>query len=214
MRHLVARGLAGAVAFAWLAISPSAALACVSDTPTFAQAVNGARAIARVTVVEGFDAYLDDPSRSETYRVDRVLKGDLPDMVTVAPAWTSMCHDSIGYYAGAEGTTIVVAFGLHTYGQVINPMWGASRRDGVWGTAGVPRNAATLADLEHAILAKLALPDTSTGDGSEAQSLPLTILALATGVPAFAATLRRTGTRPGDRRTREGQASIRSTRIG
>ena len=205
MRHLLTRALAGVVALGWLASAPSAALACISDSPTFAQAVNGASAIARVTVVEGFDPYTEDPSRSETYRVDRVLKGNLPHIVTVAPAWTSLCHDSIGYYAGREGTTIVVAFGLASYGEVINPMWGASRRDGVWGSAGVPRGVATLADLEGAILAKLGLPDTATGEtgevgeGSEPQILPLTLLLSTTGVAAFAVALWRIATRQADR---------------
>lgn len=207
MRHFFARGFAAA-ALMWLAVTPSAARACVSDTPTFAEAVNGARAIARVTVVEGFDTYIDDPSHSETYRVDRILKGDLPRRVTVAPAWTSLCHDSIGAFT-REGMTIVVAFGLRSYSQDINPIWSASGGEGVWGTAGVPRGVATMADLEHAILAKLGLPDTSTIEPREAQGLPLA-LAFTAGLVGFGVTLRRSG----DRRTREGRAAIRLARRG
>ena len=83
-------------------------------------------------------------------------------------------------------------------------MWGASRRDGVWGSAGVPRGVATLADLERAILAKLGLPNTSTGDAlavgeeSEPQVVPLALLLSTTGVAAFAVALWRIAARQAD----------------
>lgn len=144
---------------------PAHVSACVSDQPSFAETIHGARAIARVTIVEGFDTYLDDPSHSETYRVDRVLKGSLPELVTIAPAWTSLCHDTVSYFAGAEaseGQTIIVAFDLSFGDQVIHPMWGDADGSTLFGTAELPTGVRTLAALESAILRQVGMPDTST----------------------------------------------------
>lgn len=154
------------------AMTPTGVSACISEQPTFGEAVHGARAIARVTIVDGFDDLADDPSISETYRVDRVLKGSLPGVVTIAPAWTSLCHDSIGYYAGDEdsdGKTVVVAFDLRYFDQVIHPMWVAIE-DEMWGSAGVPAGITTLAELETAIRAELGMPETSTQATQEPRS--------------------------------------------
>ncbi len=159
--------------------APGRVSACTSDAPSFAEAVDGARAIARVTIVEGYDTYPGDPTRSETYHVDRVLKGSLPELVTIAPAWTSLCQDSVSYFAGAEasqGRTIIVAFDLTFYGQVIHPMWGYAKEGGVFGTAGLPTGVGSLTALELAILRRLDLPDTATvgmGPADPPSPLPL-----------------------------------------
>src|SRR4051812_41214267 len=95
MRRIATMAGATVLAAMLACATPSAVSACVSGQPSFAEAVRGARAIARVTVVEGWDGYQDDPTQGETYRVERVLKGSLPKLVTVAPAWTTLCHDSV-----------------------------------------------------------------------------------------------------------------------
>lgn len=154
-------------------LTPSAVSACTSDHPTFTEAVRGARAIARVTVVEGFDTYLDDPTHSETYRVERLLKGSLPEMVTVAPAWTSLCHDSVGYYAGPDGAVVIVAIDVPYYDQVIHPMWAFDASQGVSGSAGVPSGVFTLLDLEAAIHVELGMPDTATPESTGDPASPL-----------------------------------------
>ena len=138
MRTIAAVASAGVLAAILVCATPSPVSACTSSQPSFAEAVHGARAIARVTVVEGWDGYQDDPTHSETYRVDRVLKGSLPTLVTVAPAWTTLCHDSVGYVAGAEGAVIIVAFDVPYYDQAIHPMWAFDSKKGLSGSAGVP----------------------------------------------------------------------------
>ena len=168
------------------AFAPADVRACSSDHPTFEEAVRGARAIARVTIVDGFDNFLDDPTTSETYRVEKVLKGSLPGVVTVAPAWTSLCHDSVGWYAGdleSDGRTIIVALDLRYYDQVIHPMWIADKIEGVRGSADVPVGARTLAGLEAAILAQLGVPETSTEEPASTDGYGvLLILVAAVGV--------------------------------
>jgi hypothetical protein len=158
--------VAVAIAAGFLA-APGPAFACISDHPTFSEAVGGASAIARVTIVEGFDAVGGDLTHSETYRVERVLKGSLPELVTIAPAWTSLCQDSVSYFAGAEaseGRTILIALHLSFEDQIIHPMWAEIDGVGLFGTAGIPDGVTSLAALERAILQQVALPDTSTAD--------------------------------------------------
>jgi hypothetical protein len=160
--------------------APGPTFACVSDHPTFSEAVGGASAIARVTIVEGFDAVSGDPTHSETYRVERVLKGSLPELVTIAPAWTSLCQDSVGYFAGAEaseGRTILIALNLSFGDQVIHPMWAELDGVGLFGTAGIPDGVTTLAALERAILRQVALPETSTADSKTVSLLPWALVA-------------------------------------
>lgn len=167
------------IALGLVAAAPSAVSACSSDHPTFLEAVRGARAIARVTILEGFDIYTDDPTTSETYRVDRLLKGTLPGLVTVAPAWTSLCHDSVGYYAGDEasdGKTVLVAIDMPYYDQTIHPMWMIDETQGVVGSAGVPAGVTTLEALEAAILAEVGVPATSTDEGEATGAAPLVAL--------------------------------------
>ena len=185
-----------ALALGLLIAAPSGVSACTSEHPTFAEAVQGARAIARVTVVEGFEVYTADPTISETYRVERVLKGELPGLVTLAPAWTSLCHDSVGYYAQESvGKTLVVAIDLPYYDQVIHPMWTTYDSQGVSGSAGVPSGASTLDELEAAILAELGLPDTSTDEPPPRGAFQLGFI-IAAALLAFIATMRRSGHEP------------------
>lgn len=182
-----------ALALGLLAATPAAVSACSSDHPTFAEVVQGARAIARVTIVEGFDTYTADPTTSETYRVERVLKGTLPRLVTLAPAWTSVCHDSVAYYAEESASkTFLMAVDMRYYDESIHPMWMVDDAQGVWGTAGVPSRVRTLDELEAAILAELALPDTSTDEPPPGGGQPLVVI-LAAALAGFVATVRRFG---------------------
>lgn len=169
------------------ALAPSDVRACISDHPTFTEVVRGARAIARVTIVDGFDMYTEDPTHSETYRVERVFKGSVPDVVTVTPAWTSLCHDTVGYYAGdagvgSDGKTIIVALELRYYDQLIHPMWVAGGDQGLYGSAELPVGVTTLGGLEAAILAELGMPETSTQEPvPRAGSAGLLLLIAASG---------------------------------
>jgi len=172
---------------------PSPASACSSDQPTFEEAVRGARAIALVFIVDGFDNYSDDPTTSETFRVERLLKGTLPEVVTLAPAWTSLCHDSVGWNAGAEesdGRTILLAIDMRYSDQTIHPMWTTDDNQRVWGSAGVPRGITTLAELEAAILADLGVPDTATLE-SEPPAAPALAVMLVAALVTFVVTVRR-----------------------
>lgn len=188
--------LAGvALAVGLLAAMPSPVSACTGEQPSFLEAVRGARAIARVTIVEGFDTYTDDPTTSETYRVDRVLKGTLPQTLTLAPAWTSVCHDSVGYNAGVEesdGKTIVLAIDMPYYDQTIHPMWMTYENGEVGGSAGVPPGVTTLDALEAAVLAVLAPPDTATS-GTAPDRTPTLPLLLVAALVAFTVTVRKSG---------------------
>jgi hypothetical protein len=166
MRRIATVAGASVLAAMLVSATPSSVSACTSSQPSFAEAVGGARAIAVVTVVEGWDGYQDDPTHSETYRVERVLKGSLPKLVTVAPAWTTLCHDSVGYYSGVEGAVIIVAVDVPYYDQTIHPMWAFDSKQGVSGSAGVPSDLSTLMDLEAAIRAELRMPDTATAEES------------------------------------------------
>ena len=189
MRRLATLVSTAGLAVVLLGATPVAVSACTSEHPTFVEAVRGARAIARVTIVEGFDTNLDDPTHSETYHVDRVLKGSLPEMVTLAPAWTSLCHDSVGYYAGADGATIIVALDLY-YEQTIHPMWMVDATQSLSGSAGVPPGVTTLEGLEAAIRAELGMPDTSTDDAEQESASPVVVVVLVTALAAFGAAVR------------------------
>ncbi len=194
MRPRGAAPAAFVLALGLLVAAPSTVSACISEHPTFLEAVRGARAIARVTTIEGVDAYTADPTASETYRVERVLKGRLPGLVTLAPAWTSLCHDSVGFYAeGSDGRTIVIAIDMPYYDQTIHPMWTTYDPQGVSGSAGVPSGVTTLTELEAAILAELALPDTSTDEGQLRNTHPLAFILAAAiaAIAGFVATVRR-----------------------
>ena len=190
-----------ALALGLLAATPSPVSACISDEPTFEEAVRGARAIARVVIVDGFDNYSDDPTTSETFRVARMLKGKLPEFVTLAPAWTTLCHDSVGWNAGAEesdGRTILLAIDMPYYGQTIHPMWTTGGSHGVWGSAGVPAGVTTLAELEAAVLAQLGLPDTATLDAEPAAAPPFAVIFVA-GLVTLVVTARRSRIRVRER---------------
>lgn len=183
MRRLITF-VASILAVGILASSPPTVSACSSDHPTFGEAVRGARAIARVTTIEGFDPFTDDPTMSETFRVERVLKGSLPDVVTVAPAWTALCHDTVGYYVGREDATIIVAFDVRYYDDTIHPMWGVDDASRIYGSAGIPPGVTTLAELEQAIVAAVGPPNTSTEPSTGDDSTPLLVLVAALTVLA------------------------------
>ena len=197
MRRIAALASASTLAAILVCATPSPVSACVSGQPSFAEAVRGAQAIARVTVVEGWDGYQDDPTHSETYRVERVLKGLLPKLVTVAPAWTTLCHDSVSYFAGAEGAVIIVAFDVPYCDQTIHPMWTFDRKQGMSGSAGVPSGVSTLTDLEGAIRSELGMPDTATAQSTTDHPSPLLpyVLAAAGGLVLAARRLSRRSTR-------------------
>jgi hypothetical protein len=181
------RSLAAASVFVVVLVgtsTPPGVSACSSDHPSFRAAVRGARAIARVTIVEGLD---DDEatSPSETFKVERILKGSLPGLVTVAPPWTSLCHDTVAYYGGGPGSTIILAVDLRYYDDVIHPMWVFDSAGQNAGSAAVPRGVTTLAGLESAILAELRMPDTSTEEAEPTATRVPPILVLAFGFVAF-----------------------------
>ena len=188
-----------ALALGLLAATPSAVNACSSPHPTFVDAVRGARAIARVSIVERVNSYTADPTTSRTYRVERLLKGTLPRLVTLAPDWTSLCHDRVGSYAeGSVGKTVVLAIDVRYYDQIIHPMWMTHVSPGLWGTAGVPPHVTTLDALEAAILAEIGLPDTATNEAAPRGAPPLAFM-LAAALVAFVAIVRKSGARLPDR---------------
>ena len=135
-----------------LVATPTSVLACQSDQPSFRHAVNGAEAIATVTLVDAFD---HSSKEGERYRVVRVLKGTLPDRFKLASPYTTLCHDTVGGIAGREGSTVVVAFDVPYYGQTIHPAWSFDANAGLRGSAGVPARVDSLRTLEAAILAEL-----------------------------------------------------------
>ena len=145
-----------------LLLAPGVVHACSSDHPTFAEAVDGASAIARAIVTD-VPAYGEDrDSHAETYRVVRTLKGSLPDSVVLEEPFTSLCHDTIGGLVAPEGSEAIVAFDVAYFGQVIHPAWvavDAPYNPSVGGSAGAPETAKTLDDLETLIEARL--PDTA-----------------------------------------------------
>lgn len=154
---------------AWLVAGlayAGAARACSGEIPTFDFVLEHASAIARVTVLDGRD---DDPS--ETFHVDRVLKGDLPARVVLEPARSHICGDAVSFFVGAEGGRIgqsaILALDVEFYGQVIHPAWGVLE-NGLYGSASLPEGVTTLAELEMAIGTALArLPETEGGPISE-----------------------------------------------
>ncbi|MGH2444763.1 MAG: hypothetical protein ACRDGD_01790 [Candidatus Limnocylindria bacterium] len=136
-RHLTSLLIAGIASVGLLVSSADLARACSSEQPSFAEAVNGAEAIARVRV-EAVSTY-GEPARGETYRVLEVLKGDLPDVVQLDSPFTNLCHDTIGYYV-PEGTEAVVAFGVRYFHDTIHPFWVEtdSLAEPSWGPPGSP----------------------------------------------------------------------------
>lgn len=192
MPRLIPAVLLGLVTL--LFVAPSTARACQSDAPTFGQAVHGARAIALITIVEGADPDADDPTHSETYRIDRVLKGSLPKVITVAPAWTTLCHDSVGSWVGPKGSRAIVAFDVPFYDQAIHPVWTRDASGRVSGSAGLPSGLSTLRELAAEIEAELLAPDTSTPTPATPDRLPVPMLlfiGLAFAVATAAMTVRR-----------------------
>lgn len=150
-------GVAAVMVFV-IAGAPDRASACSSSQPTFAEAVSGASAIARV-VVEHESVY-GEPDTGESYRVLATLKGTLSVLVTLTEPVTSMCQDRIGLYAD-EGDEVIVAFGVPYFDRPLNVVWAAidDPLRPIAGSASVPDDVTTLDQLADAIGA--ALPDTA-----------------------------------------------------
>ena len=149
--------LLGFVTWLWLA-SPAATMACQADWPTFTQAIGRAEAVARVrTIGVPVDGSSD---RTVVLRVEKVLKGSLPDTVRLAKPYAHLCHDSVAFWAGL-GSVAIVAFGVPFHGDTLYPVW-VEYDQGIDSSAGVPHGVRTLRELEQAIL---AIPDTATADG-------------------------------------------------
>jgi hypothetical protein len=142
--------------------------ACTGPLVTFQEAVGGAEAIAVVTVVEGSVPWFENPDHEEVFRVDRVLRGVLPPLVSLVRPKANACGDSLAGTIGEDGATAIVAFGVRIGGDVIHPVWTEDPAGGMGGTAEAPAGVGTLAELELAL-----------GGGPAASTEPGT-----TGVPA------------------------------
>jgi hypothetical protein len=172
-----------------LAAGPGAgtALACISETPSFAQAIAGADVIARVMIVDGTD--YERPGDVEVFRVDRVLKGDPGPRIELVEPMTYLCGDRVGYLTGGVdggvGQSIILATNVDFFDEVIHPFW-IVVEGGLSGTAGWPAAAGDLADVEAAILDALSVPETSTAPvddpapAPESSILPAALIAAAT----------------------------------
>lgn len=172
-------GLAVIVCVSLLAVAEQAH-ACTGEQPTFDEAIAGAGAIARVVVEDVSE--IGEPPAGETFRVVRVLKGELLDKVQLDDPRTGLCGDTIGYYAPV-GTEAIVAFGVPFYGTLINPVWIETDHpiEPVTGL-GVPspEDVASLDELERLIFA--AFPDTAmpvAAGGGEAAVIGGVLLLLA-----------------------------------
>ena len=165
-----ARSLLGAVALAGIAVGLGASptLACISESPSFVQAVARADVIARVTIVDGTD--YGGTSDIEVFRVERVLKGTPGTRIELANPITGLCHDRIGASTGGPGEgvgqSIILATNVEFFDQVIHPFW-IQVDGGISGTASIPPGVDDLAQLEAAILRAAKMPDTSTGSPAD-----------------------------------------------
>lgn len=153
-------GLATAAALVVsLTVTGTPARGCSSTQPTFVEAIQGAQAIARV-VVEDVTEYGEAPA-GETFRVIRVVSGQLPDEVHLDQPVTGLCGDTIGYYA-PEGTEVIVAFGVPFFGATLHLAWMVVDHP-IRPLAGIgvpaPEDVDTLDELERLISA--TLPDTA-----------------------------------------------------
>jgi hypothetical protein len=192
------RILFGALVFLGLAAGPGASStrACISDTPSFAEAVAGADAIARVTIVDGTD--YEQPGDIEVFRVDRVLKGDPGPSIELVEPVTYLCGDRVGYLTGGAdggvGESIILATNVQFFDEVIHPFW-IVVDGGLSGSAGWPAAATDLADVEAAILNALGPPDTSTAPEGVRRTNPgsptLPVVMMAASMVLAAVMLRR-----------------------
>jgi hypothetical protein len=156
--------------------NPIGALACSADSPTFDYAVQDASAIARVTILDGRDRNL-----IERFRIDRVLKGELPAEVALERPNSHLCGDTISFFAGAEGGRVgqsaIVAFNVTFSGQIIHPVW-ADLNNRLAGSASLPDGVSTLLELERVIAAAVAqLPQTEADSTPDASQSPPWIVA-------------------------------------
>ena len=165
-----ARSLLGVLVLAGIAVPlvASPTLACISESPSFVQAVARADVIARVTIVDGTD--YGGTGDIEVFRVERVLKGTAGTRIELANPITGLCHDRIGASAGGPddgvGQSIVLATNVEFFDQVIHPFW-IQVDGGVSGTAGSPPGVDDMAQLEAAILRAARVPDTSTASPAD-----------------------------------------------
>mgnify|MGYP001438241337 CR=1 FL=1 len=188
MRRL--RGLVGILSASVLLVGASAGeiRACTGPLMTFQDAVAGAEAIARVAVVEGAVPWFENPDHEEVFRVDRVLRGVLPPLVSLVRPKANACGDSLAGTIGEEGATAMVAFGVRMSGDVIHPVWTEDPAGGMGGTAEAPAGVRTLADLELALgggPAAPAEPGATDVPADVAAAVALVLVALA-GFLAFA----------------------------
>ncbi len=138
-------------------MSAGEARACTGSLLPFAKALAGAEAIAVVTVVEGA-APIEDLDREEVFRVDRVLRGALPPVVSLVRPKAHACGDSLAGTIGDVGASAIVAFGVEAFGGVIHPVWTEDPAGGLGGTAEAPSGVTTLAQLELVVAGDRAVP--------------------------------------------------------
>lgn len=93
-RLLWRRGIGFVAVVVAMFAAPGAVLGCISDQPTFAEAIDGADAVARVELIDVLN--YRDTNPVEEYRVIRVLKGALLETVALAEPRISICGDTIG----------------------------------------------------------------------------------------------------------------------
>jgi hypothetical protein len=134
-----------ALAIGCLIVAAAPALACSAPAPSFEQAVLRSEAVARVTVLDAAEG----GAGPETYRVDRILKGVLPPIVTLDDSVAGFCSGPIGGVAG-EGTVVIVAFRMPFDNAMVDPIW-FDTAEGLASTAQTPEELRTLADVEERI---------------------------------------------------------------
>lgn len=142
----------------FVTVGAAEASACTGEQPTFAEAVAGASAIARIVLVDEPTDRTDDPG--ERHTVLRTLKGTLANEIELEDPRATLCGDRVGFWVD-EGQEAIVAYGVEFYETTLNVTW-AIVPDPVrplGGSATIPEGVSTLDDLERAIVA--ALPDTA-----------------------------------------------------
>jgi hypothetical protein len=152
-------------ALAAAVLAPPATAACSSDQPTFQEAIGGAVAIAVVRISE--PELYDEMEPTQSFTVVTVIKGSLPETLTLPRPRTGLCGDTIGFWAkGMRRNTVLVAFGVPFYQTTINPVWGEPRRGypSLFGTAGTPPGVTSLEELIAAV--RDQIPDTSLPRGA------------------------------------------------
>jgi hypothetical protein len=127
--------------------NPPRSLACTGEQPTFDEAVRDAAAIVRVVADE-------PPADSQLMSIVWVLKGTVHTPLLLDAPRTNLCGDRLTLDAGSEA---IVAFDVPFYETSLTVAWMESGDPDlpVVGSAHPPRGAATLDDVEAAIVAEL-----------------------------------------------------------